>query len=485
MEGGSEHLSVKVRTRGNRRPALLAERGAPFGLRFIMPLALGATLNPINSTMIATALVPIAADFHASVAETGWLIAGLYLTSAVAQPTMGRLADLFGARRVYLGSLSLVALAGVIGTRASSLGMLIAVRVVLGIGTSGAYPASMRIFRTQGDQLGVPPPRVALSVLSLAGVSTSAVGPLLGGIMTSYFGWHSIFTINLPLALVTIVMALLWTPKDEPLQGGFSRTWTELDWVGIELFATFLLSLMLFLMNFSRRQWLALSVAIVCAGALVLHSLWCSQPFIDVRMLVRNRPLTATYVRIAAIVLVVYCVIYGFAQWLESAAGFDSTEAGLITLPMSVVAAIASLIGGRTKSIRTSFFISMFASLLGCTGLYLIDHNTPVWLIAASVSMFGLPTGLASTATQTAVYMQAPADKMGTASGLQRTATYIGAITSMSLLGAMYGSHATDSGLHSLAIVMGVVTTLLLVATLFDRTLPRSAILTIQPKGRS
>jgi MFS family permease len=213
-----------MRTLGNSPSALLAERGAPFGFRFIAPLALGSTLNPINSTMIATALVPIAADFHASVAETGWLIAGLYLTSAVAQPTMGRLADLFGARRVYLCSLSFVALAGVVGTWASSLGMLIAVRVLLGIGTSGAYPASMRIFRTRGDQLGVPPPRVALSVLSLAGVSTSAVGPFLGGIMTSFFGWHSIFTINLPLALVTIVMARLRTPRDEPPQGGFRES---------------------------------------------------------------------------------------------------------------------------------------------------------------------------------------------------------------------------------------------------------------------
>lgn len=112
---------------------------AHFGFRFVTPLALGSTLNPINSTMISTAMVAIARDYHASVAQTGWLIAGLYLTSAIAQPTMGRLADLFGPRRVYLFSLCVVTLAGIAGTIASSLGMLIAVRVLLGIGTSGAY----------------------------------------------------------------------------------------------------------------------------------------------------------------------------------------------------------------------------------------------------------------------------------------------------------------------------------------------------------
>src|SRR5580698_396002 len=131
------------------------DRKVHFGPTFVLPLALGSMLNPINSTMISTALAPIAKDFGATVAQTGWLIAGLYLTSAVAQPTMGRLADLFGPRRIYLLSLVLVALAGVVGAFAPSLGMLIGVRVLLGIGTSGAYPSAMRIFRTQADRIGV------------------------------------------------------------------------------------------------------------------------------------------------------------------------------------------------------------------------------------------------------------------------------------------------------------------------------------------
>ena len=97
-------------------------------------------------------------------------------------------------------------------------------------------------------------------------------------------------------------------------------------------------------------------------------------------------------------------------------------------------------------------------------------------MIAAAVMFFGLPTGLTSTATQAAVYIQAPADEIGTAFGLQRTATYIGAITSTSLLGLMYGQHATDHGLHSLALVMGALSAVLLLGTIFDRTLPRSPV---------
>ncbi|MGE3148246.1 MAG: MFS transporter, partial [Pseudorhodoplanes sp.] len=133
---------------------------AGFGFRFVFPVALGSTLNPINSTMIATALVPIAADFKASVAEAGWLIAGLYVACAIAQPTMGRLADLFGPRRIYLIALVIVAIAGILGGLAPTLSTLVVARVLLGIGTSGAYPSAMRIFRMQADRLGHAPPRV-------------------------------------------------------------------------------------------------------------------------------------------------------------------------------------------------------------------------------------------------------------------------------------------------------------------------------------
>src|SRR6201988_3964220 len=160
------------------------DRKVHFGLTFVLPLALGSMLNPINSTMISTALAPIGRDFGATVAQTGWLIAGLYLASAVAQPTMGRLADLFGPRRIYLISLFIVAISALVGRFAPTLGVLIAVRVALGIGTAGAYPSAMRIFRVQADRLGAAPPRVAMSVLSLAGVSTLAIGPLLGGVLT-------------------------------------------------------------------------------------------------------------------------------------------------------------------------------------------------------------------------------------------------------------------------------------------------------------
>jgi MFS family permease len=444
----------------------------PFGFRFVAPLALGAALNPINSTMLAVAVVPIADSLHVGVAQAGWLIAGLYLAAAVAQPMMGRLVDLFGPRSVYLASLVFVAVAGLIGWRATSLASLVIARVVLGIGTSGAYPSAMRLFRLEGDRLGVAPPRFAMGVLSLAGVATAAVGPVIGGILTSTFGWRSIFTVNVPLALLIAVLIVLWIPKDQGRKGSFARLAEHVDLAGIGLFTISLLSLMIFLMELTIRPlWPALLSAALFTLILAVYSARRKQPFIDVRMVVHNLPLTVTFLRAGTVAMIVYAVFYGFAQWVQGAVDVSSAKAGLITFPLSAIAAISSVTGVR-KGIRAPFVVSAGAALAGCIFLLLIDSATSIWLIAAAVMLFGIPQGTFSTATQAAVYLQSPAEEIGTAAGLQRTAQCIGSIIATSLLALVYGQRATDHGLHVLAIVLGVISAVLLVATVFDPTVP-------------
>jgi nicotinamidase-related amidase len=277
-----------------------------------------------------------------------------------------------------------------------------------------------------------------------------------------------------PLALLAVLLVLLWIPKDRTQARGSARLMEDLDLIGIALFAVFLLSLVAFLMNLKTGPlWLALSGAVIFGAALVFHSRRRRQPFIDVRMLARNRPLAMTYLRAGAVSMIVFSIYYGFAQWLQSAVGLSSAEAGFVTLPMSVVAAVSSLTGLRTKGLRAPFLVSIGAALAGCICLLFVDSGTSIWIIGTAITLFGLPLGTFSTATQAAVYIQAPAEEIGAAAGLQRTAQYIGAIGAASLLASMYGQRASDHGLHSLAAVMGVLGAVVFIVTLFDRTIPR------------
>src|SRR3954463_4447633 len=112
-------------------------------------MVLGSVLNPITSTIIAVTLVPIGAALGAPPARTAWLVSALYLATALGQPVVGRLIDIFGPRRLFLFSTSLVGVAGVLGTLAPGLGVLVAARVVLGFGTCAGYPAAMALLRSE------------------------------------------------------------------------------------------------------------------------------------------------------------------------------------------------------------------------------------------------------------------------------------------------------------------------------------------------
>src|SRR5437764_3967319 len=114
-------------------PTLVGQASAerPFSWRFTTPLFLGSALNAVNSSMIATALVPISTGLHVSVGQTASLVTALYLASAIAQPTAGKVAEVFGARRVFLTGIVLVLLGGVLGGAAPDLLVLLNARILI------------------------------------------------------------------------------------------------------------------------------------------------------------------------------------------------------------------------------------------------------------------------------------------------------------------------------------------------------------------
>jgi len=420
--------------------------------------------------MIATALAPIGRAFDVGVSETVWLVAALYVTSAVAQPTMGKLADRWGARRVFLLGLVVVLFGGIAGALAPTLGALIGVRVILGVGTSAAYPSAMRVLRNHARRIGRETPRTVLGVLSLSALSSAAIGPTLGGFLTGAAGWRAVFLVNVPLAAIGIVLCLLFVERDEP--SGSDAKAGPIDVLGIALFAGGIVAAMLFGMSVKHEpRWWLLPVAVALLVALVVHSRRVTEPFLDVRMLAANKALSATYLRFALTCLLCYVVFYGFAQWMEDALGYTATEAGVATLPLSIMAAIASLLGARTRTLRAPLALSAFALLAGYGGLLALHEGGSRILIAVVGLVFGLAQGVSAVANQAAVYEQAPASEIGTTSGLQRTAGYLGAVGASSSLGFFYGKRASTAGLHSLALAMMVLSALLCVGTLLDPSL--------------
>lgn len=448
--------------------------GNPFSWRFVAPLYMGSTLNPINSSILATALVPISAFLHISVAQTTILVSALYLASSIAQPTSGKLSEEFGPRRVFLVGILMVLLGGLLGGLGGTLTILVVARVLIGVGTSTAYPSAMLLIRRRAESAGMSmPPGNVLGALQIAGVVTVAVGLPIGGVLVDAWGWRTTFLVNIPFALIAFVMAALWIPRDAPIKGAKTvrEILSRIDIVGIIVFGASMTALLVFLFSLPEPSWISLFLAVVFGAGLIWWELRAKHPFIDVRLLASNLALSRTYTRFALISLCIYTVLYGVTEWVGAARGMSSLEAGLLLLPMSVLSAVVvGPISGRNL-VRGPLIVSAVSSIIASLGVLFLTTSTPIIWIVVITCVFGITSGTMVSGNQTALYTQVTANQIGTASGLFRTFGYIGSIASSALIGIVFHTKVSDTGMHHIAILMMVVSIVALIMTITDRRL--------------
>ncbi|HLH21719.1 MAG TPA: MFS transporter [Chloroflexota bacterium] len=459
--------------------AAAAKSTRPAGRRLVGAVLAGTLLNPLNSSMIAVALVLIQADFRVSVATASWLLSGFALAAAVAQPLMGRFADLFGPRRVFCAGLLLVGASGALAPLVPAFGWLVALRMVQALGTSAAYPAGLAIIRA-GDPQGKAPAGT-LGAINITSSVSVALGPVLGGFLAEIAGWPAIFLVNLPITAVSLMLALRWLPAD-PAPGLAAMTASSsrravaravlktVDLPGIGLFSEMLISLLGFLLSLSSGPlWPLLPVALIAAGLLVLRERGVAEPFLNVRMLGANRPLVGVYAQFAGVNLVFYTVFFSLPVWLEQVRGLESGLAGLLLLPISGVGVLATPVAARLISRSgpgPALVVGAFVLTAGSLLLLLFSATTAVIVILAVGVVLGIPNGFNNLGLQAALYEHAPPNQMGAAGGQFQTFRYVGAILSTSLLGLAFGTSASSDGLHAVAYVLAGVSALLLLASI-------------------
>jgi MFS family permease len=425
--------------------------------------------DPINSSLIAAALVPIATAMHVSVGKTTVLVTALYLASSIAQPTGGKLAEEF----VFLAGIVIVLVGGLIGGLGQNLTMLVVSRVLIGVGTSGGYPSAMLLIRRRAQQAGLSkPPGNVLGGLLIAGSVTAALGLPMGGVLVDAWGWRTVFFVNVPVTAVTLLAAIFWISKDAPI--GARQVATRIDAAGIVGFGGAMTALLVFLFSLPNPNWPALVLVVVLGFALVLWELRARNPFLDIRLLASNLPLTRTYLRFGLLNMCVYTVLYGVTEWLESARGISTREAGLLLLPLTGVAALLISPISRRNLVRGPLIIAAVSSVAGSVGVLLFTTHTPLLAIIAVTLIFGLTLSLTATSNQTALYGQAPAATIGTASGLYRTFGYVGSIASSAVISITFHHSVDDHHLHVIAVIMIAISGMALLMTVADRRLPRS-----------
>lgn len=436
-----------------------------FGWRLMVPLLVVTILNPLNSAMLSTALVPIAKAFPGQEEIGGWLVASLYLTAAISQPVLGSFADRFGARRTLVGATIVLGLGGCAGMLAQDMLTLITSRVLIGFGTSGAFPCAVAIIRQRAHAAGVEPPARLLGFLSAASSVAVAIGPPLGGLVTEWLGWRGVFSINLPLAAIAFGLIYLSVPAQRPPNHATVRV----DCTGIVLFTFFMTALVFFLMHLENGfDWIALGLAL--SVAMIFKQLECKRdkPFIDIGLLRTNVALTLTYGNHIAFNFVNYCFFYSIPQWSQISLGLSLTASGLMLMPVAIASFFGSLLPTRGRAGCLIEIVGSASLMTTAAALFLVEmFPSPKAILLLSFG-FGMNFGILNMSNQQRLLDYAPLEHSGSAAGLLRTSAYLGAMLSAPLVSYLMASGAEHGALKILAMATFPVSTIPLITVIAD-----------------
>jgi predicted MFS family arabinose efflux permease len=313
-----------------------------------------------------------------------------------------------------------------------------------------------------------------LGGLQIAGTATASLGLPVGGILIGALGWRSVFFVNVPVALIALATTLAWVPPDGPLNRPLRARdiAARLDLAGIGGFAGAMIALLLFLFGLPAAQWYLLGLSAALWIALVAWELRAGSPFLDLRLLASNRALTRTYLRFGLLLLCVYVVLYGITQWIEGVRGLNETEAGLLLLPMTLITAFVISPVSRRNLVRVPVIAAALTCLVASAGVLLLDGSVWIGWIVVITLVFGVSMGFGAAGNQTALYSQAPAEQLGTASGLLRTFGYVGSIASSAITGIVFHTRVSDGGVHVIGWIMIGVSLVLVLISVADRALP-------------
>jgi len=444
-------------------------------------LAVAQFVVVLDATIVNIALPSIGHDLHASTETLSWVINAYVLAFGGLLLLGGRLADLFGRRRLFVGGLAVFGLASLAGGLSSSATVLIAARAVQGLGAAALAPAALSLVTTlfpAGAERNK-----ALGIWGAVAGSGSAVGVLLGGVLTSGLGWEWVLFINVP---VTLIAALI-TPRllSESRAAGSSR---RIDVVGAITGTSAALAGVYAFVRASDAGWASaqtvglLAAAAALAGAFLFAEKRVAEPLVPLDIF-RGRHVRAANIVMVAVGAVIVGSFFFLSLYLQQMLGYSALKAGLSQLPLAallvVVAGAAGPVAERIgiKPVLLAGLGLLTAGLLWLSrmpvdGSYLADVLGPSLLIGAGVGLAFVPLTIGSVS-------DVDESGYGLASGLINTSQQIGGALGLAVLTAIANNSTANTTATSLtAINHGYQTALLVAAGIALAAFGAAAVLT-------
>lgn len=424
-----------------------ASRAAPAAsVRGVLAsLSLAMLLSSMGTSSANVTLPALTQAFSASFQAVQWVVIAYLLSITVAVVSAGRLGDLVGRRRLLLAGLTVFTLSSMVSGAAPTLWLLIAARVVQGLGAAILMALAMALVSEV-----VPKERVgrAMGLLGTLSAMGTALGPSVGGVLLSAKGWPAVFWVNVPLGLIALALAWRHLPADAPTCAArpvrFDPAGTLLLVLALGAYA---LAMTLDRGRFGALNTGLLLVALLIMGVFVFVETRVAAPL--VRLATVRHPVTGTgFVTSALVTTVVMATLVVGPFYLAGALGLDATHMGLV---MSVGPAMAALVGapaGRLVDGAGPRRVGVGGLLVMGLGTASLPFAAGVWGVAGYASTLALITGgyaAFQAANNTEVMASATADERGVVSGLLNLSRNLGLITGASAMGAVFNAGASVS----------------------------------------
>ena len=450
-------------------------------------VAFGLFMIMLDNTVVNVALPSIERDLHISISELEWIVTAYALVFASVLITGGKLADLFGRRRIFVVGLVIFTASSLACGLAASAGFLIGARAVQGVGAALMSPATLSIITAT-----FPPRQRGMAIGIWAGVSALAlaIGPLAGGLIVDNINWNWIFFINVPVGIAGIVASQIFIKESRDTSHEQSVDVPGLVTSGLSLFV-----LTYALIEGNRHGWASPEIVGLFAAAAVLMAAFVlvehrqRLPMLDLSLF-RNSSFTGANIVALLVSLGMFGVFFYVSLYVQNVLGYTPTQAGAMFLPMTVLIILVAPFAGRASDrVGSRWLMGGGMMLLGISLLFYqrAGVHSNFWTLLPAMILGGV--GMASTMSpMTSAAMGAvPVDKAGVGSGVLNSFRQVGGALGIAAMGAILASYLHTAprspegrqqyvdGMHAaLAVSAGIVFAGAIVAVLLVHVKPQT-----------
>ncbi len=395
-------------------------------------ICLASFLVPFMGSAVGLAVPKIGNSFSMTAVELTWIASAYLLSTAIFQIPLAKIADMYGRKKLYCIGLLVFAISTIgCGFETSTL-IFLTLRVIEGIGSAMMFGTGMAILvsyyplHLRGRILGINTATVYVSL---------ALGPFLGGMLTDYFGWHSLFLVFGVLSFLLCIFAVLFIKQE------WKEDKQKFDTIGSVIFGFSIFALIYGFSNLPKLQGIVfLVLGIISTITFVLTGNKKEFSVLNIKLFSKNKVFAMSVLAALINYASTSAVSFLLSLYLQLILGFEPRHAGLILISQAIVMSFCALISGRlSDKIHPSRLATLGMSIIviGLVLLVFLSAATPIWYIVIALLLLGIGFGIFSSPNTNVIMSSVTKQYLGQASAITGTARLIGQTFSIGIAGML------------------------------------------------